>query len=264
MKYSFIATLFFVITFLFSGCTQPTTESDSKIDTTMTETNLDNLSSKLASDQRSETDRARDTGRKPAEAMSFIGIESGMNVIDLVAATGWYSEVLSIAVGPSGSVTAQNPPFMAAFRNGTYLDGLTERIGDRLENVFRLDGTWEELAASKVQYDAAWSALNIHDVYYMEGPEKASIFASAVFSVLKPGGVLGIIEHSGNPDGDNEALHRLDPALAIEIVTGAGFILEDESDLFNNPEDDGTKGVFSDGLRGNTNRFFLKFRKPSI
>ena len=67
----------------------------------------------------------------------------------------------------------------------------------------------------------------------------------------------------GKPDGDNEALHRLDRALAIEILTGAGFVLEDDNDLLANPEDDHTNSVFAEGLRGNTDRFVLKFRKPA-
>ncbi|MEE3236825.1 MAG: SAM-dependent methyltransferase, partial [Pseudomonadota bacterium] len=67
----------------------------------------------------------------------------------------------------------------------------------------------------------------------------------------------------GNPDGDNEALHRLDRTLAIEILTAAGFALEDDSGLLANPEDDHTESVFAEGLRGNTDRFVLKFRKPA-
>ena len=61
-----------------------------------------------SADGRSEEDRARDAGRKPFEVVAFIGIEPGMNVLDVMAASGWYTEVLSVAVGPEGHVTAQN------------------------------------------------------------------------------------------------------------------------------------------------------------
>jgi predicted methyltransferase len=251
--------------FLMAACGQsePVAPTDTGAESSAApEAAVADLATTLASDLRSEEDRARDAGRKPAKAISFIGIQPGMDVIDLLAATGWYSEVLSIAVGSEGSVTAQNPPFMLAFRNGTLGDVLQERIDDHgLTNVTRLDSTWDELGTSGAQYDAAWSALNIHDVHYLESA--ASVFASAVFTVLKPGGVLAIIEHAGNPDGDNASLHRIERGLAVEILTAAGFVLEDESDLLANPDDDRTQGVFSEGIRGNTDRFVLRFRKPA-
>lgn len=212
---------------------------------------------------RSEEDRARDAGRKPVEVLTLMGVEPGMDVIDLMAAGGWYTEVLSIAVGPEGSVTAQNPPFLLAFRDGYYDKALSERIGDRLTNVTKQDSSWAELAASGAQYDYAMSALNIHDVYYMQSAEVAAEFAAAVYTVLKPGGVFGVIEHVGNPGAETDELHRLDPAIAIEIVTGAGFVLEEDSDLLANPNDDHTQSVFAEGIRGKTDRFVLKFRKPA-
>ena len=220
------------------------------------------LASVLASDSRPEADRARDAGRKPAEVLALLGIEPGMDVLDLVAASGWYSEVLSLAVGPDGSVTAQNPAWMLAFQDGGVVAGLDARIEGGLSNVTRLDSTWAEVAAMEDRFDMALSALNIHDVYYLESPEATAEFASAVYSALKPGGVFGIIEHVGDPDGDNANLHRIDKDLVIEIVTAAGFTVEAESDLLANPADDHTQSVFSEGIRGQTDRFLLKLRKP--
>jgi predicted methyltransferase len=221
------------------------------------------LAASLASDARSEEDRARDAGRKPVEVLNLFGVEPGMAVIDLMAAGGWYSEVLSHAVGAEGSVTAQNPPFILAFRDGAYGVALAERIGERLTNVTRLDSTWTELGAMSARYDFAMSALNLHDAYYLQSPEAAAELASVIYSILKPGGVFGVIDHAGNPDGDNESLHRMDKALAIEILTGAGFVVEADSDLLANPDDDHTQGVFSEGIRGQTDRFVLKLRKPA-
>jgi len=212
---------------------------------------------------RPEEDRARDAGRKPAEVLGILGVEPGMDVLDLVAAGGWYTEVLSIAVGPEGTVTSQNPGWMHAFRDGAVTAGLDVRINERLSNVSKLDNEWSELAMMEPQFDVALSALNVHDVYYMQGREGAEQFATAVYNVLRPGGVFGVIEHVGNPDGDNEAWHRLDRALAIEILTGAGFVLEEDSDLLANPEDDHMQSVFAEGIRGNTDRFLLKLRKPA-
>lgn len=220
------------------------------------------LAGRLASDARSAEDRERDAGRRPAEVLAFLGVEPGMDVIDLMAAGGWYSEVLSIAVGSDGSVAAQNPPFMLAFRDGAYGTALDERIGARLANVTRLDADWAALAAGGAQYDLALSALNFHDTYYLQSPEASAEFAAAVFAALRPGGVFGVIDHAGNADGDNGKLHRIHRDLVVDIVTGAGFELEAESDILANSADGHVLGVFDEGMRGQTDRFLLKFRKP--
>jgi len=222
------------------------------------------LSSKLAGDTRFEGDSARDAGRRPVEVLGFLGIGPGMAVIDLMAASGWYTEVLSNAVGEDGSVVAQNPEWILAFRERSNDKALNTRMADgRLPNVTRLDIEYADMGADTGSYDAAISALNIHDAYYLGSPEAAAEFLAAVHSVLKPGGVFGIIDHVGNPDGDNNSLHRIDPALTIEMATAAGFAVEGESDLLANPDDDHTQSVFSEGLRGNTDRFLLKLRKPA-
>jgi predicted methyltransferase len=212
---------------------------------------------------RSEEDAARDAGRKPAEVLEFLGVEPGMDVIDLMAAGGWYSEVLSIAVGDTGSVAAQNSPLILSFRDGAYGVALSERIGDRLANVTRVDSSWAELGASGAQYDFALSALNLHDAYYLESPEAAAEMLTAVYTVLKPGGVFGVIDHAGSPDSPNNELHRIDKAIVVELATAAGFTVEDESDMLANSEDDHTQNVFSEGIRGKTDRFLLKLRKPA-
>jgi predicted methyltransferase len=218
----------------------------------------------LASNSRYEGDVARDAGRKPAAVLDFLGIERGDAVIDLMAASGWYTEVLSIAVGPEGRVVAQNPEWLLAFRDRANDTALNARLADgRLPNVSRLDIEYADLGPTNGSFDAAISALNFHDAYNRASPEGGAEFLSAVYSVLKPGGVLGLIDHAGNPDGDNQALHRIDKEVAVELATAAGFVLEGDSDLLANPDDDHTQGVFSEGLRGNTDRFLLKLRKPA-
>jgi len=247
--------------FMLSACGQSEPESPAVAEPA-TEAPID-LREMLAGDTRSEEDKGRDAGRKPADVLEFLGVESGMAVIDLMAAGGWYSEVLSIAVGEDGSVTAQNPPFILGFRDGAYGIALDERIGDRLTNVTRLDSTWEELGISDAQYDAALSALNFHDAYYLQSPEAAAELMSSVYAVLKPGGVFGVIDHAGNADGANNDLHRIDKAIAIELATAAGFSIDGDSDMLGNSDDDHTQGVFSEGIRGETDRFLLKLRKPA-
>ena len=222
------------------------------------------LGTMLTDSSRMEGDSDRDAGRKPVEVLDFLDIIEGEAVIDLMAASGWYTEVLSIAVGSSGSVVAQNPEWILAFRERANDKALDARLADgRLANVTRMDIEYADMGPDTGSYDAALSALNIHDAYYLGSPEAAAQFLESVYGVLKPGGVLGIIDHVGNPDGDNDSLHRIDKALVTELATTAGFVVEGDSDLLANPADDHTQGVFSEGLRGHTDRFLLKLRKPA-
>jgi len=221
------------------------------------------LRSLLASDNRSADDQARDAGRRPADVVEFLGIEPGMAVIDVIAASGYYTEVLSLAVGPDGSVVAHNPAFVLEFREGANEKAISARLADnRLPNVMRLNKEFEELSAADGPFDAAITALNFHDIYNGRSPEDALAVLQIVYGMLKPGAVFGIIDHAGVADADNAALHRIEVAKAIEIATAAGFVVDGQSNILSNPEDDHTQGVFAEGLRGNTDRFLLKLSKP--
>lgn len=222
------------------------------------------LEERLAGGSRSAEDRARDAGRKPAAVLEFLGVEPGMRVVDIMAAGGWYTEVLSLAVGPDGRVAAQNPDFILAFRDGANDKALAARLADdRLPNVARLDKNFDDLGPGDGPFDVALSALNFHDVYHRQGEGAAVAMLEAVKSVLEPGGVFGIIDHAGNPDSDNAALHRVAKARVIETAEKAGFEVEAESDVLANPEDDRTQSVFAEGVRGQTDRFLLRLRKPA-
>jgi predicted methyltransferase len=222
------------------------------------------LRSLLASDNRSADDKARDAGRKPADVVEFLGIEPGMAVIDVIAASGYYTEVLSLAVGPDGSVVAHNPAFVLEFREGANEKAISARLADnRLPNVTRLNKEFEELSAADGPFDAAITALNFHDLYNGRSPEDALAVLKIIHGMLKPGAVFGIIDHAGVADADNAALHRIEVAKVIETATAAGFVVDGQSNILSNPEDDHTQGVFAEGLRGNTDRFLLKLSKPA-
>ena len=102
------------------------------------------LPASLASESRSAEDRARDAGRRPAQIIEFMGIKPGMRVIDVIAAGGYYTEVLSLAVGASGSVVAQNPQAVLEFRDGANEKAISARLaGNRLPNVSRVNGNFD-------------------------------------------------------------------------------------------------------------------------
>jgi len=222
------------------------------------------LAAALASPGRPEGDRERDAGRKPTEVIAFLGIEPGMTVIDLVAAGGYYTEVLSGAVGPTGKVYAQNGAFVLKIRDGVNDKAMTARLaGNRLSNVERLDREMSDLGLAPESVDAAFTALNFHDIHNGSGRKGALRFLAAVRAALKLGGTLGLIDHSGGAGGDDAELHRIDEALVETLVKSVGFEVEARSELLRNPEDDRTKNVFDPTIRGKTDRFVLLLRRTS-
>jgi predicted methyltransferase len=112
--------------------------------------------------------------------------------------------------------------------------------------------------------------LAYHDIYYsnpkdgwpkIDGPK----LLAELHQALKPGGVLGIVDHhaeAGAPRETGGTLHRIDPSIVIADLTGAGFELEEKSDELRNMSDDHSRTVFDPELRGLTDRFMLRFRKP--
>jgi predicted methyltransferase len=216
----------------------------------------------LAAASRPQADRDRDANRKPAELMQFLGVKPGMTALDVIAAGGYMTEVLALAVGPQGKVYSQNPPVMLG-PEGRYLKQVEARhAGGRLPNVVRVDA---DLPAATVippgSVDVAITALNFHDVHNKDAA-LAQSFLKGVYSTLKPGGVFGIIDHVGLEGANNAQLHRVPKQVAIDAAKAAGFTVEAESNILANPQDDHTKGVFEPALRGKTDQFVLKLRKP--
>jgi predicted methyltransferase len=211
----------------------------------------------LAASGRPSADKERDAVRKPIETVQFLGIKTGQTVIDVIAAGGWFTEVLSAAVGPTGKVLAQNPDFFVQ-REGFVANEKARH--DRLGNVQAVHG---ELAANNVKgADAAITALNMHDLYNGQNGEATAVaFAKGVFDALKPGGVFGVIDHAGIAGQNNAQFHRMQVAQAKDVLTKAGFVVEAESNILANPADDHTKGVRD--LAGRTDQFLIRARKPN-
>lgn len=212
----------------------------------------------LAAPDRPAESKARDAERKPIESVQFFGIETGDTVVDVIAAGGWFTEVLSAAVGPSGKVYSSNPPFLVQPDAETALH-------KRLGNVVAVHGSLAEARAENV--DAIVTAQNLHDIYngYADQPGgdvAAVAFVNGLYAALKPGGVLGVIDHVGVAGQDNKALHRMLPQQARDVLTKAGFTIEAESTLLVNPADDHTKGVIDPSVRGKTDQFVFRARKP--
>jgi predicted methyltransferase len=212
------------------------------------------LSKALAEASRPQADRDRDANRKPAELMAFLGVERGMTALDLIAGGGYLTEVLSVAVGREGKVYMQNPP------------GLSARVGDRLANdrlpnVVKVEGNLPNPAVAPGSVDFAITAMNFHDIYNRDAAA-GEAFMKNVFEALKPGGVFGVVDHRGNDGADNAKLHRVTKQAAIDTAKAVGFVVEAESDVLANPADDRTLPVSDPSIRGKTDQFTLKLRKP--
>ena len=216
---------------------------------------------------RTAADRARDAGRKPAEVLEFAGIRPGMKVLDMYSGGGYYTEILSRIVGPEGRVTAHTNQAYAQFVG----DEATNRYADdRLANVEHLMAENNELVLPEGEFDAVMLVLAYHDIYYVD-PDNGwaeidgPTFVAELYKGTKPGGILAVVDHyaaPGSPPETGNTLHRIDPGIVIEEIEAAGFVLEAQSDILRNPDDDHSLHMGDPQVRGKTDRFVLRFRKP--
>ncbi|HWM87561.1 MAG TPA: SAM-dependent methyltransferase [Kofleriaceae bacterium] len=211
---------------------------------------------------RKAEDKARDADRKPYETMQFFGIAPGMKVAELMTVGGYYGELLARAVGPQGKIYLHN--------NKVATEKFAEpELSKRLEqpdlaHVTKLVTELEEPGLPAGELDTVLMILFYHDTYWLKTDRKR--MNAAVFAALKPGGVYGIIDHQtakGAGAKQAEKLHRVEKDLVIKEVKAAGFVLDAESELLSRPEDDHKKNVFDKSIRGKTDQFILRFRKPN-
>ena len=219
------------------------------------------LYSAMHASDRPQTDIFRDDGRQPVRILEFLGIDAGMTVIDLMAGPGYYTELLSAAVGPTGKVYSQNDVMELRMRYGAIQKAVNQRLSNnRLPNTVLWIRSVDKLDMVELA-DAALLMLNLHDLYIYGGEQRVQAALASVLQALKPGGILGVEDHVGKP-GNNNALHRIDPVLAEQMLVRAGFVIVATSNLLANPADDHTLHVFDPMIRGNTDRFVIKAMKP--
>ena len=212
---------------------------------------------------QASADALTDPAMKRAEVLAFIGVKPGDQVADIVA--GRFVRALSLAVGPKGKVYAvepaevvkPHPEVVGILKSLTALpDYANVELSTPAINTPALPG----------QLDAVFIRQNYHDLHdKFMGPADVPAFNRAVFAALKPGGVYVVLDHAaaaGSGLRDTETLHRIDPAVVKAEVTAAGFVFDGESAILANPADDHTKFVFDPMVRGHTDQFLFRFRKP--
>lgn len=222
----------------------------------------------VADTSRPAKDSERDAARKPGEMLLFAKVKPGETVIDLMPGGGYFTRLFSTAVGPKGTVFAVTPkPFVdrRAARPPT-APPLPPPVSSEpgRGNVHEIDGTATSLAVP-APADLVWTSENYHDVHIFAGADGVAALNKAVFEALKPGGLYIIADHAAAPGIDEagiKSLHRIDPATVRKEVLAAGFVADGETKAIANPADAHTLNVFDPAIRGKTDQFVLRFRKP--
>ena len=208
-------------------------------------------------------DALSDPALKAAEVIAFIGLKPGDKVADVVS--GRFIRALSGAVGPAGRVYAWMPAEVIKAHPEVLPMVQAIPAQPAYANVTLITASIDA-APLPSAIDAVFIRQNYHDLHdTFMGPANVPVFNRAVFAALKPGGVYVVLDHAaaaGSGLRDTDTLHRIDPAAVKAEVTAAGFVLDGESAILANPADDHAKLVFDPAIRGKTDQFLYRFRKP--
>lgn len=234
---------------------------------------------------RRPQNRDRDMYRNPQETLEFFGIEPEMTVVEVWPGAGWYSEIIAPFLAAEGTFYAAHFPedtdsdFYRTAR-GNYLDFLNTSNVYANVQVTEFDPGNAHDIAPEGSADMVLTFRNLHNWYMRDGEEGLEQAMDAFYQALRPGGVLGVVDHrlpEDRDDEDAETSGYIKQSWVVEAAERAGFELEDESDINANPDDtaDHDDGVWAlmptlrggdpDGSLmevGESDRFTLKFRKP--
>ena len=246
------------------------------------------LDGALAGDHRSEENRARDKYRHPKETLAFFGFRADMTVVEVWPGGGWYTEILAPALKEKGTLYAAqysvNPPFAYQRR---YFGSFLMKVGTvpdpyRAVTITSLDFPYELELAPRGSADMVLTFRNVHNwLGEGYGEDSARLGFVAMFDALKPGGILGVVDHRWPDPGNEDPLAAngyVSEERVIAAAEGVGFEFAGRSDINRNPKDthDYPDGVWTlpptlalgDQDRdqylaiGESDRMTLKFVKP--
>jgi predicted methyltransferase len=216
----------------------------------------------LADPARPPEERARDEARKAAAVVEFAGVKPGDKVADLFPGGGYFTHIFAKVVGAKGEVLG------VVSKASTGADALGSNPA--FPNIRIAAQPWRDFRPAQ-KLDVVFNSQFYHDLFNPEydpptgGPEGVAAVNKAIFDALKPGGAYVIVDHAGRPGtgySEMNTLHRIEESVVKAQLTKAGFVLEAESDVLRNPADPRTANVFDPSIRGKTDQFMLRFRKP--
>ncbi|WP_297692322.1 methyltransferase [Phenylobacterium sp.] len=211
-------------------------------------------------DQNAPGDALSDPSLKGPQVVAFVGVKAGDRIAEIVA--GRFVRIFAKTVGPKGKVYAVIPT--EVIKAHPQVEGLLKSTAAQTPNVTVLTPPIDRMDLPK-GLDAVFIRQNYHDLHdKFMGPADVAGFNKAVYAALKPGGVFVVLDHAAPGTGlsATETLHRIDPAAVKSEVEAAGFKFDGSSDILANPADDHTKMVFNPAIRGKTDQFLYRFRKP--
>jgi predicted methyltransferase len=208
---------------------------------------------KMAAESRPLEDKQRDGARRPYQVMELLDVKEGSSALDVGAGGGWFTRVLSAAVGPSGKVVAQFGPRALQQNNGQAQKDLAAGLG----NTQAFFGGVAELPANSV--DVAVTALNMHH----GNADRNVPYLKEILAVLKPGGRVMVIDHQGKAGQDNAKIHRMMDTDAKQWMKDAGFEIVTESNILRQNADDHTLMIDDARLARSTDQFLFIGRKPA-
>jgi predicted methyltransferase len=203
---------------------------------------------------RTDRDRQMDASRKPVEFLAFAQVRPGMRVLDVSAGAGYTTQIMALAVGPTGKVWAQSPnPGQA----------LMKRLADHPQaNIVVTKRPFEDpVPEDAAGLDIVTLVNNYHDISYL--PVDRAAMNRKLFAALKPGGRYIVMDHAaaaGSGVSAGKTLHRIDEAVVLEEVKRAGFVLDAEATFLRNPSD--TRDKSSNAAEQTSDKFLLRFVKP--
>ncbi|HEY7959061.1 MAG TPA: methyltransferase [Sphingomicrobium sp.] len=225
------------------------------------------IAAAVAASDRNPDNVKLDEGRKPAQVLAFLGLKPGMKVLDLFGGNAYWAEIMAPVVGPKGHDTVWEP---TQFYNDKTKASF-EAFAAKHPNVSITVSPFERPDLPKNYANFVILNDNYHDSYWQNAKYKIpqmdpNAFVKAVYESMRPGAVIGVIDHIANPNNDTRAtvekMHRIDPEVVKADFKRAGFVFVKSSDILRNPADDHSLLVFDPKVRGKTDRFVFLFKKP--